>query len=403
MNNNLKIGGFSFFQEKKYKNIHKQLLYECEQVNINYNIVKDLLKLNANVNIRDKNGYTPLILAVMNNQIAIINLLLTYNPLLDITDNLGRTAFFYACQFNNLEIVKILSTTKMNLNITDKYFVSPFHVACLRGNFNIIFFLLKLKKKNVVYENNLYNQNSNIQNAIIKLKKEHDNYVIDFNIPDINGNTCCHTIAQNSFENILVIISNLVDFENKPIINIDLKNKLGETPFYIAAKLGHSKIIKIFINLNNKLRINYNSINNEGKTPCFIAAENGFTNVIHELSLVNIDMDIPETKYGQTPLFVSSKEGHIDTVIELIKKGSNIHLATPIQTGSFTPFFISIFNKHFDISKLLILNGYIPKKKDFYNKNKKIAIYELETWIETYSKLSSIKNILKDIKLFYEL
>lgn len=376
-------------ETKIARDIHKELLYECKKTAINYNRILYLIELKADINIKDEEGKTPLIIVVIKNNLSIVKLLLINKVLVDVKDNLGQTAFFYACEYKHLEIAKTISNTHADLNLSNHFLISPFQIACIKGNFSIISFLSKIKQKE-----DFIQSHDSIVSTISTLKKKYDEYRIDFNTQDIKGNHCCHSLVEKSFEGILNIIFHILDFDNKQVVKLDLKNEKGETPFFLACKLGHSKIVRLFINK----KIDYNSKNKEGKTPCYIAAENGHSNVISELSYIPIDTDIPETKYGQTPLFEACKQGHIQTCNELVRSGSNVHLATPKKTGSFTPFFISIFNKHFDISKLLILKGYVPKKKDFYNKNRIMACLELNHWCD--ERLIKKKGIDKELYIY---
>ena len=115
-----------------------------------------------------------------------------------------------------------------------------------------------------------------------------------------------------------------------------------------------------------------------------------------------MDFDIPESKYGQTPCFGACKQGHQFVLYELIKHGANIHLATPLKTGAFTPFFIAIYNNNLEIAKVLLLNGYFPRFKDFSNKNKSL-IHKILEWSSQTEELKQTNDQLRKIENFYYL
>lgn len=59
-------------------------------------MAKELINHNANINIQDRNGNTPLIYAAYNANLELINLLIEENATLDIQDNNGSTALHHA-------------------------------------------------------------------------------------------------------------------------------------------------------------------------------------------------------------------------------------------------------------------------------------------------------------------
>lgn len=74
------------------------------------NAVKFLLENGANVNTKDKKGFTLLMYCVQCNDINLIKLALSYGALICSRDKSGFTALDYAVKNNNLEIVKLLCT-----------------------------------------------------------------------------------------------------------------------------------------------------------------------------------------------------------------------------------------------------------------------------------------------------
>jgi hypothetical protein len=114
------------------------------------------------------------------------------------------------------------------------------------------------------YINGANNINPNYQSNVL------------FHIPNYTaGDTLLHTaIKFKKFD-----IINMLIHEFHPIrVNINLKNILGETPIFLAAKHGHYKIIK---NLYHKYSRLYtgdiiNETDNNGYTPLLVAYKNNF-------------------------------------------------------------------------------------------------------------------------------
>lgn len=402
-----KLGGFlSLFSKKKESlpTLNKMLLEEFTKRNLRTKYIKKLLDDGASVNIQNEHGQTPLHICAERNSLSTFTLLEKYYPKYDLVDNEGRTPLYLGCSYGYLEIVKLLWSKGVDLNKWDNFGKTPFHIACYNGHFQIVYFLSKLKKEKDLSKGDKDISTGNIKKAITKLDYQYGSYLINFNKKDLNGSTAAHSVAEKGFDDIMLILSNIFDINGNPILFLNIQNNLGETPCFSACKYGQSKIIKVFIHLNDindQKRIDFDKENFVGESPLYIAAERGHKNIIHELSLLNVDVNIPESKYGQTPCFGACKQGHTRVLEELIKNGADIHLATPVETGSFTPFFIAIYNSNLEIAKILLVNGYKPKIRDFNNKNK-ILIETLLNWSQKQDNLQEISTQLNKISDFYK-
>lgn len=111
--------------------------------------IKHSIKIGANVNARDENGKTGLMIACEKGNFEIVNLLINEYAKLDLRDNKGRTALHYACLQSNLRIVTALFTDapskrrlKRRINRRDKQGNTPLHLAVLNNHYYTINHLL---------------------------------------------------------------------------------------------------------------------------------------------------------------------------------------------------------------------------------------------------------------------
>jgi ankyrin repeat protein len=400
---NQKAGNiFSLFSKKKNKinldynkinlDYNKELLDFIKKIDSNYslnykNTIEDLLDNGANFFIFDDNDNNAFNYSIIYNNINIFKIFLEHYKKhylkndINIQNKLGKTAFYIACENGRLDIIKILVTiTDMNPNIYDIMKKTPFLISCYYNFLDIVSFLTKISIKNEIKQNN-----------------EIKEFLIDFNLIDKNNQSAIHHCSNIGNESIIIYLLDFKDSENKNIIQWDFYDKFGDKPFHIAAKKGHQKIIQI-LSLFIK---NIYEKNKNGYNMAAIAAENGQTNIINYLSNFKYDFNIPENKYGQTPCFIASKNNYRETLIEILKYGGNFNLATPEITGGFSPFFISLYNRNIDISKLLIINGYNPRIRDFNFLNSKILLNYLIEWINKKEKFENIKKQLTTIYNFY--
>lgn len=93
----------SFFKNK----LLNQLLFNAALTG-NESLVIDVVKRNVQLNIRDNQGYTPLIVAVLYGYQNVVEALVLAGADLYIKDNAGRTALDYALQGKNKKITELL-------------------------------------------------------------------------------------------------------------------------------------------------------------------------------------------------------------------------------------------------------------------------------------------------------
>jgi len=81
-------------------------------------IVKYLIKSKADINTIDKNGQTPLHLAL---DVSIVKLLIKSKTDLNAIDQYGHTPLHLCACKSNFDLVKYLIECKADINVKDKY------------------------------------------------------------------------------------------------------------------------------------------------------------------------------------------------------------------------------------------------------------------------------------------
>ncbi|MCB9229326.1 MAG: ankyrin repeat domain-containing protein [Deltaproteobacteria bacterium] len=116
----------------------------------NLTIVRDLIKANANVNLPDKNGNTPLHLAVRFwerlRKTYIIQDLVAAKALMDRKNNWGESSLYLAIMYAPADIVRILVDAGADVNAKATYGVPLRLMAKTRGNRVIIRYLKQAQK-----------------------------------------------------------------------------------------------------------------------------------------------------------------------------------------------------------------------------------------------------------------
>lgn len=77
-------------------------------INYNKELVEKILAKNADPNIQDSHGNTPLLWAVKRNNLELVSLLLKNKADINMKDSVGISAFEYAVKSNNKELINLL-------------------------------------------------------------------------------------------------------------------------------------------------------------------------------------------------------------------------------------------------------------------------------------------------------
>jgi ankyrin repeat protein len=109
--------------------------------------IQEAIQAGADVNVRYKYGFTPLLIASRNGHTEIVRLLLTANADVNAPDKTnGFTPLWKASQKGHTEIVKLLLTARADVNAVDKKEgVSPLWIASRNGHTEVVKLLLTAK------------------------------------------------------------------------------------------------------------------------------------------------------------------------------------------------------------------------------------------------------------------
>ena len=317
----------------------------------NIQIAKFFLKNSPEMlDIKNKHGFTPLLLSVYNND-NLMFFLLANNLESVITD--GNSLYELAIRNENLDIINYLNPNKnknkcdfvpastllhfavcqSNLevfktiaNLLKKYdyqiqstLETPLHWAAMKGNYYIVKELIKLYKENQIEldQENIFGvtpfmlANLRQDKFICQLFFENG---VDVNWQDKEGNSIVHLIAS------LGDVKWLKYMIKKFNVNCYLKNNKGDTPFILTILNENISCVEFFIELfkNSKQLVstNINWRNKYGQTPLHAAIFTGNNRIIEILLRNKADISVFDAN-DLTPYhyaYIEEKEDVIKTI-----------------------------------------------------------------------------------------
>lgn len=303
--------------EKLQKNKNLRFAWpNCFQ-SYNFKFIYDQV-FNGDVNMRDMNSRTPLMVACDLGLEMIISLLVENKADVNLKDPENRTALFGACIHDRsyLSIVKILVENKAELNIQDNDGYSPLIVSCITGNRVISKYLIDSK--------------------------------VNLNFQDKAGKTALMHAIRDCPEVATAIIDAGAD--------ISLKDNKGHSALYHACKANDQTLVKELI----EVKANVNDTNNKGVPIIHSIVEDGLTSIAFYLLESGGDFNATDPE-GNTLLMVSCRENNEDLVHYILDENADINIVNKEKKSALM---IACLYNSFEIVKILIDNKADVNLKD---------------------------------------
>ncbi len=194
------------FRKMKGGGINEDLFKSITEGSIDE--VNSLLE-KVDINVNDKDGYTPLHVACIKSHTEIAMVLIEKGADVNICDKNGCTPLHYECYFNgNTEVVMALIDQGADVNARDNDGVTPLHCACIKNHTEI---------------------------AMVLINKD-----ADVNAIDKNGNTPLHhALRKGHAEVAMAVIDQGAD--------VNARDNNGNTPLHKAIKQDHTELAKAVI------------------------------------------------------------------------------------------------------------------------------------------------------------
>ena len=309
----------------------------------------------ADINSKDTNGTTPLILALRDKDPSdkILRSIVNRQNITSV-DSEGNTPLMNAIQ-NNATLTKI----QYIISLTDD-------VNTRNADGNTALYLTVLKNRQKVGEL-LLSKNADIfatnnrSKSPLSLALYDGGSVIDWLITsktivatDGSGNTALHFAAEWGLKD---AVSALILKGAKT----EAKNANGETPLFSAAKNDEPEVIQVLV--NNGCRVN--ARDNLGSTPLHMAVR--WRNPKAVARLVNLGAEIDaQNVSGHTPLAEAAIVGKYDIANLLLLKGANPNAS---NTNGKTVLMDAVRAKNVSVISLLLANNANPQIQDLTGRN----------------------------------
>uniref|UniRef100_A0A8C1VXB7 Ankyrin repeat and KH domain containing 1 n=1 Tax=Cyprinus carpio TaxID=7962 RepID=A0A8C1VXB7_CYPCA len=309
-------------------------------------LVSVLIAREANIEHRDKKGFTPLILAATAGHVGVVEILLDKGGDIEAqSERTKDTPLSLACSGGRQEVVELLllrGANKEHRNVSD---YTPLSLAASGGYVNIIKILLnagaeinsRTGSKLGISPLMLAAMNGHVPAVKLLLDMGSD---INAQI-ETNRNTAL-TLA--CFQGRAEVVSLLLDRK----ANVEHRAKTGLTPLMEAASGGYAEVGRVL--LDKGADVNAPPVPSSRDTALTIAADKGHYKFCELLISRGAHIDV-RNKKGNTPLWLAANGGHFDVVQLLVQAGADVDAA---DNRKITPLMAAFRKGHVKVVQYLV-------------------------------------------------
>ena len=333
---------------------------------------KDILKTilflkekGIKINLKRKDGLTPLHLAVKKGYLETSKSLLNLGANIDQSSKEGMTPFHIAVKENKIEIADLLIKHGADFQARSKEGLVPLSYAFKNGQIKMVDLLIN---NGAILSSAFPTIHEISAKGYTKLLKILIDGGINVDLPDKDKRTALHFAAANNklqavkilFKNGALLNStdylkntplhyggihlNILNFLLENGAEINIKNSEGMTPLHFSAPIIDEQCLKKFIDAG----VNLDEIDSSGRTALHIASDYGSIEEIFSITPFVIDGD--HTKIDSLEKYKYSGE----SVRILLKHGSNPNF---IDKNGVTPLIGACGSRNILAAKELIANG----------------------------------------------
>ncbi|XP_068565260.1 kinase D-interacting substrate of 220 kDa B isoform X2 [Cebidichthys violaceus] len=306
-------------------------------------VVKELLENSAYIEHRDMGGWTALTWASYKGRVEVTELLLENGANPNTTgQQYSVYPIIWSAGRGHADIVKVLLREGAKVNCSDKYGTTPLIWASRKGHFDCVMHLLENGA-------DVDQEGANSMTALIVAVKGGYTEVVkellkrnpNVNMTDKDGNTALMIAAKEGYTE---IVQDLLDAGTY----VNIPDRSGDTVLIGAVRGGHVEIVRALLHKYADIDIR----GQENKTALYWAVEKGNASMVRDILQCNPDTETC-TKDGETPLIKATKMRNIEIVELLLDKGAKV---SAVDKKGDTPLHIAIRGRSRRLAELLLRN-----------------------------------------------
>ncbi|XP_048577664.1 transient receptor potential cation channel subfamily A member 1 homolog [Nematostella vectensis] len=320
-------------------------------------IIQYLLSKDANVNVQDTYGLTPLHYAANKcNLNSTVELLKCLAVKVDERDTSGGTALHSACTEGATEVAHALIKAGADIQAKDYEYMTPFHFACMEGHLETASLLLEAAEKiggegevGLMLSNRNREKEAALHCAIDGGHKRAVKLCID------KGADVMAARSNNTQPLHLAAVSGNVEIGKMLVekgANIEGREANQETPLHRAACFNRIKFVEYLLDIGANIECK----DKDNFTPLLSASSSGHTASIQLLMDRGANLRAKDT-HDRTAIYMAAEENCVEALKELLKHPFAKALVNEGDLYEDTPLHIAAMKGYLGVTEILLDHG----------------------------------------------
>ncbi|XP_067686562.1 uncharacterized protein [Haliotis asinina] len=291
------------------QNVHSAVATESKEC------VNLLLKAEADVNVQNEAGDTPLHKAATGMSEESVHVLLGAGAVVNVQNKEGNTPLHSAVAAEKKDCVNMLLNAGADVNVQTIEGNTPLHLAVI---------CLSKDCVNQLLENGAHvNIQNNKGDTPLHLATAHRSVECvtalmkagaEVNVQNNAGDTPLHTAVKHWF---VECVTALV----KAGAEVNVQNNAGDTPLHLATAHRSVECVTALMKVGAEVNVQ----NNAGDTPLHLATAHRSVECVTALMKVGAEVNV-QNNAGDTPLHTAVKHWFVECVTALVKAGAEVNL-----------------------------------------------------------------------------
>ncbi|KAK3104921.1 hypothetical protein FSP39_013227 [Pinctada imbricata] len=313
-----------YFYKRLFRNLYPICL-SCACGHIG--LVRHFLQLGFNVNETNKQGKGSLAYAVRFRNEKVVQCLINNGVDINPRDDEGKSPLIMAVRDH--AILEMLLVNGANIKVSSHDCENVLMSACGQEEILAVKTILRFCRRNLTIEN---------KHIFINEKKS-------------NGFTALHKACECRDKHTRKTIATLLLMENASPRTFDKSQR--SSPLHLAAAYDDSDLASLLLQKGADV----NWADNDRVTPLFIASENGFSSIVNVLISHRADCTICRKTDGASPLLIAAERGHPEVVRKLLDNLKDEDDINFVNHQNNTPLLMAALNNHTNVCEVLVENG----------------------------------------------
>jgi len=313
-----------------------------------------LLEHGADVNAKNRMGFTALMMASQYGKKAMVQLLVENGADIHAQNYNRHTALMYACEEEHVEICHYLIEKGADVNEKDNKDSTILMNAVRNGNKDLVNLLFQ--QPNLKYNEKNYNGwNALMYGCFGGSSIDILQGLIDrgeaLNDQDVNGFTSLMMACLNGKKKV-------VEYLIGQAVDINVKNKSGTTALMVVSQNGHRDIVKLLLDHGARIE----ACDHLGNTALMYATLNKQKWIADDLVQEGANINA-RNQQGDFPLLMACRNGSRELIELFLRNGAEVNAS---NHKNLTPLQVTQMRGFQDLSRVLIACGARPPENEIY-------------------------------------